>query len=649
MNGRPTLIERITYRTEHGDKEASSHAFPRSASVRIEITLPQDRHADTVVLRIHRDADGHMFLFPMERRSGSVPERFSARVECADLCGDAPDGLFCYCCDVYHPEGCVSYGGENTGVLVPCGEDGKRQFLVWQEPYETPSWLRGGIIYHVFVDRFRRSGRAHPKKGAVMHASWDTEDVAYPEYPGAPTENNDFFGGDLYGIAEKLDDIAALGVTCIYLSPVFDAASNHKYDTGDYEHVDPMFGGDDALRALCEAASARGIRILLDGVFNHTGADSRYFNRYGHYPDVGAYQSRHSPYASWFRFTSWPDAYDCWWNVPSLPAVRGDDPSYRAYMLGENGIVARWLRAGAAGFRLDVADELSDGFLEAFRRRVKQISPEIMIYGEVWEDATDKIAYGQRRRYLRGAQLDSVMNYPLRAAILSYVRDGDADAMRRCIDTVYRHCPKPAVDLLMNFLGTHDTMRALTALGGESPVGRSNAELSAVRMSPRERETATARLRLAYAILISMPGVPSIYYGDEAGMEGYGDPFCRRPYPWGREDVSLREYYRSLGQLRRRRPVFRDGSLRLLLCTPELLLLIRENGMDTPLLLAVNRGSTDALIRLSRAVRPEQGGEASSAVRLAPLCACFYIPQSPEISVLRAAMDGVSERTDSTV
>ncbi len=633
------IAERLTLPDLPGEPPAHRRAFGRGTRVRCTVALPKGERADSAVLRIHRDGDGEMTLLPMESVPLGAAQGLSAVIDTAALCGEAPDGLFTYCYDVYYPAGCVSYGGEANGALSPCREDERRQLLVCRAAYETPEWLLGGILYHIFVDRFRTSHRSAPKPGVVLHESWDEPIRQYPTAPGAPVANNEFFGGDLYGIIEKLDYIASLGVTCLYLSPIFDAASNHKYDTGDYEHVDAMFGGDEALTALFDAAAARGIRVILDGVFNHTGADSRYFNRFGHYDSLGAYQSPQSPYAPWYHFTDFPNEYDCWWGVKILPRVACDEPSYRAYMLGENGVVARWLRAGAAGFRLDVADELSDGFLEAFRRCARRARPDAVIYGEVWEDATNKISYGRRRAYLRGAQLDSVMNYPLRRAILRYIREGDAAAMRRFVDEIYRRCPKPAADLWMNFIGTHDTVRALTALGGEAPDGASNAELAARRMPPPAREKALARLRLAYALLIAMPGIPCIFYGDEAGVEGYGDPFCRRPYPWGREDESLLADYRALGQMRRAQPVLRDGEMTLLACETEWLALLRDNSRDTPLLLLLNRSEVPLTFTFSCPVRAPEGEKEEMTMTLAPLSARFTVPASTTITVSRLAAD----------
>lgn len=572
---------------------------PRDASVRFELSLSESAEVTKAVLRIHSDKDGEMHLSDMQKRADGT---LVARVSADALCGDDRDGLFYYCFDVYYPDGCVTFGGEAPTCLYPCGEDGKRQLLVTRSDAHFPRWLAGGIMYHIFVDRFRASGRAKAKPGTVINPDWENGIPQFAKERGEDLPNNVFFGGDLYGIAEKMDYIASLGVTCLYLSPIFDGASNHKYDTGDYGKIDEMFGGEEGFTRVIEAAHARGIRVILDGVFNHTGADSVYFNKFGHYDSLGAYQSKESPYFDWYYFHEYPDGYESWWGMPTLPKVRCDGAEYREYILGKDGILAKWMRKGADGWRLDVADELTDGFLDALTARVKSENPEAVVYGEVWEDATNKCAYGRRRRYLRGDQLDSVMNYPLREAVIAYVRYGDAEKFRVITEGLYRRYPKDAADLLMNVLGTHDTARILTVLAGDPGEGYTNTELSVKRLTEDQRARGGRLLMLAYAIVSVMPGVPCIFYGDEAGIEGYGDPFCRMPFPWGHEDEALLSYYRELGQIRRAESVLRDGEMRILTATPDLLAVIRENGRDRAVLLVVNRSEKAIACRLSAAV-----------------------------------------------
>ncbi|MBO5373890.1 MAG: glycoside hydrolase family 13 protein, partial [Clostridia bacterium] len=288
--------------------------------------------------------------------------------------------------------------------------DGLIQLLIYEELGKHPNWLKGGIMYHVFVDRFAKSGRFKKKDAAIINEDWYNGIPQYPEYPGADVDNNMFFGGDLYGVIEKLDYIKSLGVNCIYLSPIFDAYSNHKYDTADYMSIDSMFGDEETFELLVKEAKAKGIEIILDGVFNHTGADSLYFNKYGSYSTLGAYQSKESPYYEWFNFKEYPNKYECWWDVQILPRVKSDTPSYKSFILGDGGVIEKWMKKGIAGFRLDVADELSDDFLKTLNNKLKSINPNGIVYGEVWEDASNKIAYDKRKRYFLGNELDSVMN-----------------------------------------------------------------------------------------------------------------------------------------------------------------------------------------------------------------------------------------------
>ena len=458
------------------------------------------------------------------------------------------------------------------------------RLLIYEAERKAPTWFYGQTMYQIFPDRFFRGSRPVPlRPGAVREPDFSGGTPPFAEHPGDRLENNVFFGGTLYGVAEKLDYLASLGVGTLYLNPVFDAPSNHRYDTGDYETVDAMLGGEKALAALLEACQARGIRVILDGVFNHTGSDSRYFNKKGRYPDLGAYQSKASPYYGWYRFRHFPDDYECWWNIDILPRLNHENEACRRYFTDAEGIGARYIRKGIAGWRLDVADELSDRFLDEFRDSVKAASEgEALLIGEVWENAADKIAYGKRRRYFQDGQLDSVMYFPLRSAILSFCTTGQAEPLYHTLTELYASYPEPVCHALMNLLGTHDTERVLTALGdGLDPATAdraetlTNAEKAVTRLSPDVRAEALKRLRLAATIQFTVYGVPSIYYGDEAGMEGYGDPFCRRGFPWGGAEESLTDFYRTLGALRRQESVLQTGRFSARLWNPQVLLFYR--------------------------------------------------------------------------
>lgn len=597
------------YSTVYGRDMSLHGAFPDNDFVTFSVTLTEP--ASHVTMVIHGDGWGRDKTiyreYPLEK-SGETA--FTVALSMADLCRTmerTDNGLFYYHYRVEYMEGTKSgktayFGGEEPTRLQLLGEEShdERQLYVFTHTYTEPQAWREGVIYHIFVDRFAQSRTMDKsgwqKSGTVLDPDWENGVPQYGEYPGAPVANNVFFGGDLYGVAENLPYIAALGVKTLYLSPIFDAASNHKYDTGDYLRVDAMFGGDAALRNLVEKAGSMGIRILLDGVFNHTGSDSVYFNREGHYPSVGAYQSKDSPYADWYTFRHFPDEYDCWWGVKILPRLSSDNPSFRAFLLGE--VIPKWMDMGVYGWRLDVADELSDSFLSDFRVTVRTQNPDSVVIGEVWEDATDKISYNVRKQYFRGRELDGVMNYPLRKAILTYLRDKNADHFRKTTERLYRRYPKWASDCQMNFLGTHDTIRILTALGGEAEGVHTNAELANMCMAPEEREAACKKLILAYAILAAMPGVPSVFYGDEAGLEGYHDPFCRRPFPWHRIEPTLLTAYREIGITRLREPLFRDGEYRVIQCTPTRLTFVRTPFADEAYFLCIVVNLSDAPAKL---------------------------------------------------
>lgn len=474
------------------------------------------------------------------------------------------------------------------------------QLTCYEAGFATPDWLAGGILYQIFPDRFASSGS---EKGGVpndrmMHRGWD-EPVAWEADEQGKIRNNDFFGGDLKGIMQKLDYLQSLGVTCLYLNPIFEAHSNHRYDTADYSRVDPLLGDEQDVHALTREAKKRGIKVMLDGVFSHTGADSVYFNRNGRYETLGAYNSPVSPYSSWYRFRSWPRDYASWWGFETLPEVEELAPDFMDYINGEDGIVAHWLRAGAAGWRLDVADELPDGFLDALRARAKATDPDALVLGEVWEDASNKESYGHRRRYLLGKQLDSVMNYPFREAILRFLLQGGQRAFWDAVMAVVENYPPQVLRLLMNHIGTHDTERVLTLLGGEPSGGRDRRWQSAQRLSADERAVGLRRLRLATLLQFALPGVPCVYYGDEAGMEGYKDPFNRATYPWGREDTSLVEWYRALGACRRARSALIEGEISPVMTDGEDVVCFVRRGDGDALLVAVNRSEHERRIALS--------------------------------------------------
>ena len=555
-------------KTADGRDVSRLGAFPCGTQLTLRLTVPRALGASAVVLRIAADGEASTDI-PLDFCTRSASEdTYTVTLDTEALCKGRGYGLFYY--EYLFVRGwdtLFSNSTNNVDMELSSSEDCKFRLLVYEKDFAAPDWFSGGVMYHIFLDRFRRgTGKAEPHPDAVIDPDWENGIPQYARIAGEPLSNNVFFGGNLWGIIEKLDYLSSLGVTVLYLSPIFRAYSNHRYDTGDYEQIDALLGGEEAFDALIREAHARGMRVILDGVFNHTGDDSKYFNRRESYPDTGAYQSLSSPYGRWFSFRSHPDSYECWWNIEIMPRLNHENEACRHYFTGKGGIVERWLKRGADGWRLDVADELSDDFLDELRETVKETTAnEGLIIGEVWENAADKIAYGKRRRYFSGRQLDSVMNYPFRNAVLALIETGDAQIFYDILTELYASYPTSACNSLMNLLGTHDTERILTRLGdgGEGEL-LDNKTLSVKRLTKEQRREGIEKLKLASALQFTVFGVPSVYYGDEAGLEGYHDPFCRLPFPWGREDASLLAHYQALGIIRKNHPALKDGDFRFL-------------------------------------------------------------------------------------
>lgn len=502
-------------------------------------------------------------------------------------------GLYWYLFRIYTAEG-ASYVCRGRGG---CGEshpqEGERfQLTVYDRDYAVASWFGQGITYNIFPDRFYRT--EVPKHDGYraerrIHENWSDMPVYLPDAHGE-IRNNDFFGGSLRGVIEKLDYLESLHVQTIYFNPIFEAFSNHRYDTGDYKTIDPMLGDEADFRELCSKAKARGMRIVLDGVFSHTGYDSRYFNACGHYEDVGAYQSQHSPYYSWYEFSQWPDRYSSWWGIYTLPQVNEMDPNYLDFIIeGESSVIRRWLDAGASGWRLDVADELPDAFIARLNRAAHETKSDALVIGEVWEDASNKISYDVRRRYFQGGELDSVMNYPLRDGILAFLTGARAEDFVESMETLRENYPRAVFYNLMNIIGTHDTPRAITALSAAPGDWKESREYRAEkRLDGEAFHRAARRLRMAAILQFSMPGSPTIYYGDEAGQQGYEDPFNRRTYPWGQENCELLAFYRKLCAARAGSRALNEGELCFLDAQGGILLYMRQ-AEDECVLVAANR------------------------------------------------------------
>lgn len=474
---------------------------------------------------------------------------------------------------ILQTNGHIYYYGNNLEQLGGLGQVYNRippsfQITVYKEDYKTPDWFKNSIAYQIFPDRFARGVMDSFEVGRKDIIAREWTDIPYykAEQFGGEYLANDFFGGNLKGIMGKLPYLKDLGISAIYLNPIFKAYSNHKYDVGDYEEVDPMFGDNELFESLCEKAKELGIRIILDGAFSHTGSDSKYFNKYNKYPTVGAYQSKESPYYTWYNFTNYPDEYDTWWGFKTLPNLNELEPSFVNYLLtSSDAIIKKWLKLGAFGWRLDVADELPEQFIKIMRKEVKNYNPDAVLIGEVWEDASNKVSYGVQREYLLGEELDSVMNYPLRSAIIDFSCEHvDSFNFARRLMSLYENYPREAFYSCLNFLSTHDSMRILTVLGDGRSLNLSKDEQASFRLSDRNLTLAKKRLKNAILILMTLPGVPCIYYGDEVGMQGFDDPFNRGTYPWGSEDIEVLDTYKKMIKLRQEYPLFINGNLKII-------------------------------------------------------------------------------------
>ncbi len=471
-------------------------------------------------------------------------------------------GLYFYWFRVYKKENSFRLFKQGRGTNME--EGGKWQVTVIPEDFTVPEFAKGAVMYQILPDRFYKAGDCdltEKLRPFTVHSNWF--DTPRHTADGEGNWCNDFFGGNLAGIREKLSYLQDLGVDVLYLNPIFMSYSNHRYDTADYKRIDPMLGTEEDFKALCSDAHERGMKVILDGVFSHTGSNSVYFDAQGVFGN-GAVSNPASPYRSWYRFSRYPDRYDAWWGMPTLPNVEETEPGYMDYIINdEDSVVAHWLKLGADGFRLDVVDELPDSFVYAFKKRMREINPQALLLGEVWEDASNKRAYGVSRRYFVDGELDSTMNYPWRAAIINFVMGfDDGSAFGEAVMTLAENYPPEVLQCVMNALGTHDTLRILTALSGCPSMSKDDK--ANYRLTEEERLRGTHRLGLAAFLQFTLPGMPSMFYGDEAGLEGFEDPFCRYTYPWGREDETLRTYYQALCHLKRELPALKLGTINIL-------------------------------------------------------------------------------------
>ncbi|MBP3655922.1 MAG: glycoside hydrolase family 13 protein [Clostridia bacterium] len=582
-------------------------ALPTGSQVRLRVAVSGGETPEEIDLRVW---DGEEHRYPMR----PLGLRGGKRYYEVQVCVSGTPCLYWYRFEAYGKDTFAVLGAPDDHAGCGVGRMGSEesfQITVYDPEYAVPGWMADGVMYQIMVDRFFHGEGTdtlmHAKAGRKieLHDVWD-------EMPFLNVSENgdnfasDFFGGNLEGVRQKLPYLKEMGVSVIYFNPIFDARTNHKYDTSDYMRVDPMFGDEAALRRLCEEAKAVGIRVMLDGVFSHVGDDSVYFNRRGTYGEkTGAYRDPKSPFAKWFTFKKWPDDYECWWGFRTLPNVNEMDPDYLRYILkGDDAVVKHWVRAGTSGWRLDVADELPMAFLRELRAQVKSVDPDAAVLGEVWEDASHKVAYGNVRSYVLGDTLDSVMNYPLREALIGFLMNKkSAEQVVHELSALQQNYPKPFLYSLMNMMGSHDRPRIINVLAGNDGSDIPRVRRAEHRLSEAERALGGRREQMMLRMIVSVPGMPCIYYADEAGLEGCADPFCRRTYPWGHEDVQMMEAYRDMIAMRNTHAELRTGDCRYIAPGEDVLGVIRtiSEGAD-----ALGRPAKDAcaVTLLNRSTKP---------------------------------------------
>ncbi len=531
--------------------------------------------ATKVYLRFY---NGSEFFLPMINTERNVYEYTLTMPEVPILCW--------YDFKAVNDEGDVLCYGNNDDMLGGSGQmtmfPRGYQITVYDPAYDTPRFMRHGVMYQIFPDRFYRDRAPVTDRDDIyLHRDWHETPAVIPGKKEPNPNGIDFFGGTLNGIAEKLPYLQSLGITVLYLNPIFKAHSNHRYDTGDYSQVDPLLGTNHDLKVLCEKAQALGMSVMLDGVFSHTGDDSLYFNRYGNYPTVGAYQSKESKYYDWYSFEKYPDKYNSWWGFTTLPAVNKDNRRYQSFMFNKDGIVRKWIRMGTDGWRLDVADELPMDFLRKLRKAVKAENEQAVVLGEVWEDASHKVAYGEMRCYCQGDTLDSVMNYPLRDALIRFLTFKlSAFGLARIITSQKENYPAPFYYSLMNLCGSHDRARAVNYLAECTFEDVPFKDRPGKRLTKEKYALGEGRFAMMMQMMSVLPGIPCLYYGDEIGMQGAPDPFCRGTFDWENQNTQMLSFIRDILTRRSASQVLQTGFVKVEALDEDIITITRYNRHD---------------------------------------------------------------------
>ena len=545
-------MEEILYNPVQ-DKTPSG-VIKKGETLTFNFRIKQDLEIDKIVLCLRHERTNYTHYLECSLIGYEINYNlYSTSIKLEDV------GLYWYHFDIYFDNDVahVNKGNDYRGIV---GENEEFPLTVIDNEIAYDDRYMGGMIYHIFVDRFNKVGEVNLRDGFVYRDDWggkitkNTTDRAALNY--------EVFGGNLEGVIAKLDYLKDLGVSIIYLSPIFMAPSNHKYDTSDYEKIDPMYGDKETLQKLINEAKKRNIGIVLDGVFNHIGSDSIYFNKNNTFDSIGAYNSENSKYYDWFKFREWPDDYESWWGIDTLPSVNQNNKELQEYI---SNILKEYMSMGLLGFRLDVVDEIGHNFLTRICDSIRDKKENALIIGEVWEDASTKIAYSKRRGYFLGHELNSVMNYPLKEALLNYVNSSNTDHFFYVYQMIEDNYPEFVKHNLMNLIDSHDTRRILSIL--------------------EEKENALERLKIISSLQYGFYGNPSVFYGDEAGIREDAPDFSRKCYPWGNEDKEILSWYKLLGNIRKNE-VFKTGKMEVIKSGDGVIIFKRFNDNEEILFLA---------------------------------------------------------------
>lgn len=587
---------RILYDSKNLKFKSPFGPIKQNESCSIAVLIPQHCKTTSVylVLKNHEYIETARFLMT-KKGEEDLYEKYTCEFSLDET------GLYFYC---FYIESEISnfwlYKQNFADTNMEAGEHW--QLSVIPKEFSVPKEFCGKVMYQIFPDSFYKEEVLKAENKLEPYYVYENTNKTPDFLPNSEGEvlNNGFYGGNLKGIIKKLPYLKKLGVGVIYLNPIFKAFSNHRYDTCDYKKIDELLGTEEDFKLLCKKAHKLNIKIILDGVFSHTGNRSIYFDANNEF-NIGVCSNENSKYKSWFNLDE-NGEYLSWWGIKTLPCVNELSQEFLNYIIyDEDSVIAHWLKCGADGFRLDVADELPDEFILALRKRLKQINKNALLIGEVWEDASNKISYNKRREYFTSGELDSVMNYPFKNAIINFVKgeDGGNDFMQTVM-TILENYPKEVIPSLMNMLSTHDTVRILTELNNKQIANKN--ERAEYQMGEAELEAAITKLKVASFLQFMLPGMPSIYYGDEIGTEGYEDPFCRGYFDWTRlENNSLLEFFKRLCNLKNKYEPIKKGNIEFIKNDGGVLIFTR-NYKNKSLSVAVNLSGEKITVNSKKAV-----------------------------------------------